>query len=126
MAKGLRIPVGVNKAGGTAWVEGDAHKRQVISTALSSGESANAFQQELNLGDDMIFGEDSPDFRSEILRRLFSIFQTFEEQKLFRLMRETIEWTKNEGEGELILEFQYVDIESDEIKDFRKAFTVRA
>lgn len=126
MARGLRIPVGVNRAGGAAMVEGDAHKRQVISTALSSGESANAFQQNVNLGDDMIFGVDTPRFRAAILRRLSAIFVEFERQRLFRLMKETIEWSRDEDEGELVLGFQYLDIESDEPKDFRKTFTLRA
>lgn len=125
MAKGIKVPVGVTRAGGTAWVEADEHKRQVIMLALSSGENANAFQQDINLGDEPIFGSDSPRFRANILRKLDAIFQQFEAQRLFRLMRETIEWEK-EKEGELMLVFQYVDIESDEVKNFRKPYTLRA
>lgn len=126
MAKGIKVPVQVSRTGGIAWVEADDHKRQVIMLALSSGENANAFQQNVNLGDDMIFGADSPRFRSGILRRLDGIFRTFEEQKLFRLMRETIEWENDLEAGELTLSFSYVDIESDEVKEFRKPYTVRA
>jgi hypothetical protein len=125
MVTGLRIPVGVNSKGGTALVEGDECKRQLIMTALSSSESANAFQQDINLGVDMIFGQDSSEFRDGILRRLIAIFEKFEKEKLFRLMRETVEWSK-EAEGELLLEFSYVDIESDKTQDFRKSFTTGA
>lgn len=126
MAKGIKIPVQVTRAGGIAWVEADEHKRQLIMVALSSSENGNAFQQDVNLGDDMIFGADSPRFRSMILRRLDEIFRTFEAQKLFRLMRETIEWENDPEAGELVLSFSYVDIESDEVTEFRKPYTVRA
>lgn len=125
MAKGLKVPVGVNLTGGTAWVEGDEQKHQSIMIALSSGENANAFQQNINLGDGMIFGWDGPDFRAAIVRRLLSIFADYETARLFRLMQETLEWIKGD-EGELILAFSYIDIESDETKAFRKEFTVGA
>lgn len=106
-------------------VEGEEQKRQVLMVSLSSGDSANAFQQDLNLGVGMIFGQDSANLRSIILRRLFEIFQDFETDKLFRLMRETIEWSKG-GEGELVLSFSYIDIESDTVRSFRKEFTTGA
>jgi hypothetical protein len=123
MKKGIRVPIGVNHLGGTDTVYGDEHKRQMITIALSSGESANAFQQDINLGVGMVFGQDGPGFRAGILRRLNAIFGKFEEDMLFRLMSETIAWSKG-GDGELVLEFSYVDIESDKTVDFRKAFTV--
>lgn len=123
MARGIRIPVGVNASGGTAMVEDDTQHRQVLSVGLSSGDNRNAFQQEENLGEQMIFGNDSPLFRASILRRLYEIFKDWEEQKLFRLMRETIEWSKEPGE--LTLDFTYIDLESDQEKQFRKNFTTR-
>jgi hypothetical protein len=125
MVTGLRIPVGVNASGGTALVSGDECKRQLILTSLSSSESANAFQQEINLGQEMIFQQDSPSFRAGIMRKLIKIFTEFEKQKLFRLMRETIAWSAGE-EGELVLEFSYIDIESDATRFFRKSFTTGA
>lgn len=126
MAKGLKIPVGVTATGSTAMVEGDDHAYQLISTALSSSESANAWQQEVNLGEDMIFGLDAATLRTEILRRLFLIFEAFEANKLFRLMRETIEWTTGEEEGELTLEFTYINLETDEPNPFKKSFSTGA
>lgn len=105
-------------------VESDTHKKQLISIALSGGENANAFQQDINLGEDMIFGQDTSNFRSRILRRLRAIFVIFETQKLFRLMTETIEW-KREAE-ELILAFSYVDLETNKPEDFTKGFLLRA
>jgi hypothetical protein len=125
MAKGLRVPVGVNRTGGTSMVEGDEQKRQVIVIALSSGENANAFQQDVNLGQAMIFGKDGPGLRAAVMQRLLQIFESFEREKLFRLMQETIAWSKGD-DGELVIEFQYIDIESDETKSFRKQYSIGA
>jgi len=125
MAKGLRVPVGVNRTGGTSMVEGDEQKRQVIVIALSSGENANAFQQDVNLGQAMIFGKDGPGLRAAVMQRLLQILESFEREKLFRLMQETIAWSKGD-DGELVIEFQYIDIESDETKSFRKQYSIGA
>lgn len=106
-------------------VSGDVQKRQLLQVALSSGENANAFQQDLNLGEAMIFGNDSSVLRSAIMQRVLRIFQNFETNKLFRLMQETVVWSQGD-EGELVLEFSYIDIESDETMAFRKEFTIGA
>lgn len=126
MARGIRIPVGVNQSGGTAMIEGDAHKKQLITTAMSAGESANAFQQDINLKEGMIFGNDTPLLRSRILRRLRAIFVDFESQNLFRLLPETIEWEKKPDEGELILSYKYIDLETDKPEEFSQGFSLRA
>lgn len=125
MAKGLKVPVGVDRSGGAAWIEGDAQKHQLLQIALSSGENANAFQQNINLGEAMIFGNDSSRMRAAIMQRVLRIFEEFERNRLFRLMVETVAWSKGD-EGELVIEFSYIDIESDETKSFRKEFTIGA
>jgi len=123
MIKSLKIPIGVDSTGGTKTVSSDDRKRQLISIALSSGDSLNAFQQDINLGMGMIFGKDGTDLRSSVLRRLYAIFDQFEVDKLFQLMRETIQWNSN-NEGELTLNFYYIDIETDSQQFFAKNFTV--
>jgi len=125
MAKGLKIPVGVTATGGTAAVEGEEHNLQLIGTSLSSSESANAWQQEVNLGEDMIFGLDESTLRTTILRRLYQIFEAFEANKLYQLDRDSIEWSR-EQDGELTLELRYIDLETDEPRTFRKTFTTGA
>lgn len=125
MTKALRVPIGVNIYGGTATVEGAEHKKQIIKLALSNGDSANAFQQDISLGVDMIFGLDGTSLRSSVLQRVLTIFADFEGQKLFRLMKETVKWASL-GDGQLELSFQYVDIETDSVQSFRKEYTVGA
>jgi hypothetical protein len=105
-------------------VEGDEQAFQLISIALSSGESAHAFQQDINLGDAPIFKGDTTELRSDILSRLSAIFVDFEQRKLFRLMRETVEFTI-EAEGELKVTFKYVNLESDKVEEFAKSYSTR-
>jgi hypothetical protein len=115
----------VDVYGGTAIVEESEYKHQLIVLSLSSGDSANAFQQEISLGQDMIFGQDTQSLRSSVMQRLFTIFTEFERDKLFRLMKETIKWTPL-GDGQLELSFSYIDIETDTVLSFRKEYTVGA
>lgn len=125
MPKGLRIPVQVDRAGRTATVEGDDLNRQLISIALADDENENAFQQQIGLGEAMVFDKDTPALRAKVLRRLFTIFVDFEARKLFQLVRETIEWGNDPESGDLFLGFYYIDLESDQPQFFKKAFTTR-
>ena len=120
MPKGLKIPVGVDVHGGAAMLDGDQMNTQDIKTALSDCDNENAFQQEVGLGSGMIFDVDDNTIRARIMRKVEAIFSKFEREIRFRLLRHTIEWTS--GDGELNLEFQYLDIESDETNTFAKTF----
>lgn len=121
MPRGLRVPVGVDPTGGAALVESDENDQKIISIALGSCDSEHAFQQEIGLGSDMVFDINDPTLRARIYRRLISIFQDFESQKRYRLVRETVKW--EEGSGELTLSFKYLNLESDEPKTFTQSFT---
>lgn len=121
MARGLKLPMGVDATGGTAMVEGEDDNRQIIMTALSDCDNEHAFQQDLGLGADMIFDISDPAERARILRRVRMIFDRFEAQHRFRLLTDTIRWSVDGGD--LTLEFLYHDIESDEDKPFARTFT---
>lgn len=125
MPKGLKIPVQVDRTGRTAMIESDELNHQLIAISLTDDENENAFQQQIGLGEAMIFGQDTPALRAQILRRLFTIFLDFETRKTFQLVRETIEWSKDTENGDLILKFYYIDLESDQPQFFKKAFTTR-
>jgi len=121
MAKGLKLPVGVDSMGGAAMVEGEDDNKQVIMAALSDCDNDHAFQQDIGLGVDMIFDISDPISRARILRKVRSIFDRFEALHRFRLLTDTLRWTTDEGE--LTLEFIYHDIESDEDRPFARTFT---
>lgn len=102
-------------------VDGEEANRQVIMTALSDCDNDHAFQQDLGIGADMIFDINDPGLRARVLKRVSEIFDQFEAQDRFRLLTDTIRWTTSGGE--LVLEFMYHDIESDEELPFARNFT---
>jgi len=119
MARGLKLPAGVNKRGGAALVEGDEEAMQIIKTALGDCSSEHAYQQDIGLGEDMVFDIGDPVFRGRVLRRLNQIFRQFEALDRFKLMTHTIKWTENPAEQEQILEFKYLDLETDVEETFK-------
>lgn len=121
MPKGLKIPVGVAPSGGAALVDSDANDRKIIGLALGSCDNENAFQQDIGIGTDMVFDISDGSLRASILRRLHDIFQDFEREKRYRLLKDTVRWA--EGDGELELGFKYLNLESDEPKEFKQKFT---
>ncbi len=122
MPRGLAIPVAVGQNGGARLVEGDENDTKIILLALMGDDNDNAFQQNIGMGSGMIFDIADPLVRIKVLSRLRSIFRRFEQQKRFRLREETLKFT-NPNEGEQAMEFKYVNLESDEEKDFRNSFS---
>jgi len=120
MAKGLSLPVGVDSSGGTKWVEGEANDQKTILLALSDCDNWNAFQQDLGIGSRIIYGVSNENIRSQINRRVDSIFRYFQNQDRYKLLKDTIQWTE-ENEGELVLTFQYQNLETDEVSYFTKS-----
>ena len=121
--KGLAIPIGVNKSGGAATVKGDVQDKKVITIALGSDENENAFQQGISLGLSMIFAQmENSSVRGSIVARIRKIFEFFQRQNRFVLQVDTIEWEQF-GEGELNLKFFYLNIESDELDEFKQTFS---
>jgi len=121
--KGLSIPVGVNTSGSASTVKGDAQDQKIISIALSSDENHNAFQQDIGLGDIAVFKMADLRTQAEVLRRVRTIFTYFEDQHRFRLMEETVTWTKDSETQEMMLEFYYLNIESDETRPFQRSYS---
>lgn len=123
MAVGLRIPVGVGTGGGARLVGGEENDRKIIFLSLGSGWNENAFQQDIALGQAMIFATNDPSVRALIRRRLIAIFREFQALNRYRLLQETIKWSEDAGRQELVLEFKYANLETDEVKDFTQRFT---
>jgi hypothetical protein len=115
--KGLALPVGVNKRGSTKTVTSDANDRKIIAIGISDCHNSHAYQQDPGLGSDHIFALNDGAVRGIIIQRLRDIFADFENQNRYKLKEETTAWT--EDGGELILDFDYFNIESDEEKHFK-------
>lgn len=123
MPKGLKIPMQANSSGGIATVEGDDNDAKIIKLYLSDGDNENAFQQEITLGVDMIFDILDPLMRARIKNRIERIFDRLKAEKRFDLLRNTFQWDESKtSEGELILSFRYLNLESDEEKIYEQKF----
>lgn len=123
MATGLRLPIGVGPTGGASLVDHEENDNKIIFTALSAGDSENAFQQDIALGDRMVFDTNDSSVRAKIIGRLVSIFNRFVVQKRYRLKKDTVKFTTDSTTQELILEFRYVNLETDEEQNFKRTFT---
>jgi hypothetical protein len=123
MPKGLKVPMSVNVYGGLSTIEGDENDAQVIKLSLLDGENENAFQQDITLGIDMIFDIADPMMRSKVKNRIVRIFDIFESRKRFKLLENTIKWDESRTrQGEMILSFRYLNLESDEPKTYEQKF----
>lgn len=121
MPTGLKVPIYVNKKGGLSLVSGDENDKKIISLSLGDDDNENAFQQNIGLGVGMIFSIADELSRPKIMRRLTEVFRKFESQKRYLLKTNTIKWQKDQNQ-QLVLEFKYINLESDEEKIFRQSF----
>lgn len=111
MATGLAIPPRANKLGGVALSSGEDQDKAIIGLALASNENENYFLEDSGIGDDMIFDISDPLAQADILGRLRKVFNTFTRLKRFKLLEDTIAWTRKDGD--MILSFKYLTMETD-------------
>lgn len=117
--KGLRLPVGVDATGRTAVSNGDEQASKVIMLALTPCDSDNAFQQDIGLPD-ATFSVSTGGMRARVEERLLTIFEEFEQLQLYKLLKSTLSWT-HDGE-EAVLDFSYLNLETDEVTEFSHTY----
>jgi len=113
--------VGVDAGGGAALSSADEQNHKIIKIALSDCESENAFQ-DIGLGNWMIYEIDSPVVQARALNFIRRLFRQFRAEQRYKLLERTIAFSKT-TEGELDLEFKYLDIESDQEETFKASLT---
>jgi hypothetical protein len=126
MATGLAMPVGVGQDGGARLAKGDENDDKIIRLTLGDDTNENAFQQNIGVGADMVFGTSDELLQAQIMRRVNEVFKRFEAQKRYTLRRNTIKWSQDSDTQELILQFKYVSLESDREQTFRESFSAAA
>lgn len=121
MATGLRLPLGVDERGGAALEEGDEQLSKIISIALAPCDSANPFQ-DLGIDEAVIFDLASPRTQARLKSRIERVFRRLEAEKRAKLKSLRFE----PAEGELIAKITYINLESDEEKEFVKRYSREA
>lgn len=117
MPVGLAIPVGIGVNGGVRMSMGSENDTKIIRTAMGDDTNENAFQQDIGIGVGAVFDASDGLTQAKIMSRLRSVFRRFEAQKRFRLLETSINWRRGE-DGEMILEFNYINLEADDARLF--------
>ena len=123
MPVGLSIPVGVGSSGGAKLSTGDDNDHKIIMLALGSDDNDNAFQQNIGLGEDIVFDIANESVQATITRRLIEMFRRFQAQQRYILRTETISWDYDSANQVMFLSFKYVQVESDKEQEFRQQFS---
>lgn len=120
MAKGLKIPVGVDKSGGAA-IEGSSSRqnKKILLLGLSEGGDNNPFQK-LGIGN-LVFKIKDVATRAQIQREIEKVINQLSDRLVLH-PDEPI--TFNEDvEGELEVNIKFIDIETNKVEEFQQKFT---
>lgn len=126
MPTGLQIPIGVSPTGSSSLATSDDNDKKIIGIALGADDNENAFQQAIGMGEAAIFDVDDPTMRARITQRLKQIFRRFESEKRYRLDLASVKWETEEDTGNVVLNFRYINLESDEPADFSRTYTTNS
>lgn len=120
MPTGLRLPVGVNKAGGANIEDSEVEQtKKMLNLALSEGGDDNPFQS-LGLKGDVIFSINNASFRGKALNFVERVVAKFSD-RIALAPGEAIQFTQD-VENEIEMGFQYVDLSTSKVQDFVKKF----
>lgn len=112
---GLALPLSVNGRGGLTKTEGHDNDIKIISLALLGTGSQNPFQQPLDNIDDVVFDlDDDVTTQAVVISRLKNAFNQFTTQHRYKLIPDSISFER-QSEGDLIVNFEYHNLEADEV-----------
>lgn len=118
MAKGMAIPVRVNRRGGAATIEGTPYVEQTISVGLTPNLSRNPFQAgggvELGISERFVFANDTPGTRAGARLQIVRAFARWRAEEIAKLAPGNEGLSFEDGnDGELVANVRYVDLEAD-------------
>lgn len=118
MPTGLKIPVGVDETGGAAIErEETAQNKKIMTLGLSEGGDKNAFQN-LGLRGDIIFDLKNVGLRGKALDAVQNFFAKYPDR--YALKPDTPVTFKQDTEGEVEIFFEYIDLLTNEVNEFRR------
>ena len=113
---GLALPLVDNRRGGLRLVSGPENDFKIISLAVMSNASSNAFQQPTVDIDEAIFALDDVILRAMVRRKLERVFAEFAKQHRYSLIEGSLQFN-TEVPGTVAVNFKYHNIEADKIDD---------
>jgi hypothetical protein len=121
MAKGLKVPVGVNEAGGAAMVDADDDLAKIIMLALSPGYSRNPFQK-LGMDEGIIFDTGTARTMASIQLSIEAIFKRLEASNRAALDDNGLIMEMDEGTMEMRATVSYINLETQLPGEFGLSF----
>lgn len=119
MAKGLKIPVGVDQRGRAAVEKVESRNTaKILILAFSEGGDDNPFQS-LGIDDRLIYGIKTSTFRGKALQAVNRILSKY--SQLVRIVDGTVEFDES-VEGEVQLSFKYIDLLTSREEEFITSF----
>lgn len=112
MARGLEIPIKISN-GRMIKKSGDDYIKQLVMTALRSGQSENPFQ-DLGLGGFMIFGLQDGATQAQIREKTISVFESLETDQLARLDSPSKDIQFEVDDADLKMTIKYRNMETQE------------
>jgi hypothetical protein len=118
MAKGMKLPVKVNKKGGATLIDATPYTDQTVRAALTPNISKNPFQAgggiEIGISERFIFAINSPGAQAGARRQITNVFKRLRAQEIAKLAsgRDGLKFTADGPE--LIAEINYVELEADQ------------
>ncbi len=120
MPTGLKVPVGVGKSGGAAIESNESEQmKKLLFLALSEGDDSNPFQK-MGLSGDLVFAINSTAFRGKAERQIQQVIQKFSDR--IALAPDTAITLQSLNDGEVELAFEYVDLLTNKVEEFRDKF----
>lgn len=119
MATGLSIPVRTNIAGGSQKVTSSEQTKKMLFLALSEGDDNNPFQ-DIGLRPSVIYQQPGPIANAEIRLEVERILKKFENKIV---VSPTKPITVKQDGNVLLVEFDYIDLEINQVQEFNKALT---
>ncbi len=117
MAKGMKLPVQVNKKGGAALIEATPYTDQTVGAALTPNLSKNPFQAgggvEIGISESFIFANNAASAQATARRNVTRVFARLRAQEIAKLAagRDGLKFTNDEAE--LVAEIKYIELEAD-------------
>lgn len=118
MAKGMAIPVRVNKRGGATTLEGTPYVEQTIAAGLTPNLSRNPFQAgggvELGISERFVFANATPGTRAGARLQIVRAFTRWRTAGIAKLASGNEGLNFEDGtDGDLTANVRYVDLEAD-------------
>jgi len=123
MPTGLKVPVRVNKSGGAAIETNESEQeKKMLELAFGEGDDKNPFQDLGIRGRNLIFSVMGAGFQARALRESERILAKFSETVALKPDEPIVFNVENQDKGEIEMSFEYVDLFTNNVEQFRTPF----